>query len=196
VPPVATGAPDGVYIHPLALCESDDVGAGTRVWAFAHVMNGAHVGVDCNICGHAFIETGASVGDRVTVKNGVMIWDRVTVDDDVFLGPGVTFTNDLTPRAAVKKHGDELVPTYVRSGATIGANATIVCGVTVGAFAFVAAGAVVTSDVAPHRLVAGNPAVPLGWACTCGRRLPATLVCECGHAFESVVPGPTLRRTR
>ena len=196
MPPVATGAPDGVYVHPLALCESGDVGAGTRVWAFAHVMEGAHVGADCNICGHAFIESGAFVGDRVTVKNGVMIWDRVTVDDDVFLGPGVTFTNDLTPRAAVKKRGDELVATYVRAGATIGANATIVCGVTIGTFAFVAAGAVVTSDVAAHRLVAGNPAVPRGWACTCGRRLPETLVCECGEAFETVTPGSDLRRTR
>jgi UDP-3-O-[3-hydroxymyristoyl] glucosamine N-acyltransferase len=93
---------DPVFVHPRGLCESDDVGAGTRVWAFAHVMPGASVGRDCNICGHAFVETGARIGDRVTVKNAVLVWDGVEIGDDVFLGPGVIFTNDLRPRAHIK----------------------------------------------------------------------------------------------
>src|SRR5947209_20233007 len=116
-------------VHELALCESDDVGEGTRVWAFAHVMRGARIGRDCNICDHAFVESGVVLGDNVTVKNGVAIWEGVTAEDDVFIGPNAVFTNDLTPRAAVKHPTEEwLVRTTIRTGATIGANATIGCG--------------------------------------------------------------------
>jgi UDP-2-acetamido-3-amino-2,3-dideoxy-glucuronate N-acetyltransferase len=173
------------FVHPDGLCESDDVGPRTRVWAFAHILPGAVVGADCNICDHAFIETGARVGDRVTVKNAVLIWDRVTIDDDVFLGPNMVFTNDLMPRAGVKKGPGELLATHVRRGATIGANATIVCGVTVGEHAFVGAGAVVTRDVGPHALVVGNPARRIGWVCECGNRLDDTLECRgCGRAYR------------
>ncbi len=179
------GAPSpAVYVHPHGLCESDQVGAGTRVWAFAHVMAGAIVGAECNIGGGAFVESGARLGDRVTVKNGVLIWDRVTVEDDVFLGPAMIFTNDLSPRADIKRSGDALVATQVCAGATIGANATIVCGVTIGRRAFVAAGAVVIRDVAAHALVVGNPAYPIGWVCTCGVRLNAALKCACGLSFD------------
>ena len=96
---------DGVFVHPHGLCESDDVGHGTRVWAFAHVLAGARIGRDCNVCDGAFVENGASVGDRVTVKNQVMIFEGVHIADDVFLGPGVIFTNDLRPRAHIKRHG-------------------------------------------------------------------------------------------
>ena len=174
-------APVGVLVHPRGLCESADVGAGTRVWAFAHVMPGAHVGTDCNIGDHAFVETGAVVGNRVTVKNAVLIWDRVVIEDDVFLGPGVTFTNDLRPRRSRPRGHDELVSTVVGRGVTIGANATIVCGVRVGAHAFVGAGAVVTRDVPPHALALGNPARIRGWVCVCGGRLDAAGRCaECG----------------
>src|SRR5262245_28447342 len=162
---------DAPFIHERALVETDEIGGGTRVWAFAQVMSGARVGSDCNICGHAFIEHGAVVGDRVTVKNNVQVWDGVTIEDDVFLGPNATLTNDLTPRATIKKPREQLLKTVVRRGATIGANATIVCGVTVGEFAFVGAGAVVTKDVGPYSLVVGNPAKPIGWACECGGRL-------------------------
>jgi acetyltransferase-like isoleucine patch superfamily enzyme len=119
-----------VRVHPAGLCESSEVGPRTRIWAFAHVLPGAVVGADCNICDHAFVETGARVGDRVTVKNAVLIWDGVTIEDDVFIGPNVVFTNDLNPRAHVTKGRDRFVPTVVRRGATIGANATVVCGVT------------------------------------------------------------------
>lgn len=170
-----------VFVHPHGLCESDDVGAGTRVWAFAHVMDGATVGRDCNVCGHAFVEAGARIGNRVTVKNDVLVWDRVTVEDDVFLGPGVVFTNDLRPRAHIKRSGDALVPTLVREGATLGANATVVCGVTVGRHAFVAAGSVVTRDVPDFAFVAGSPARQHGWVCVCGERRPDAGPCVAGH---------------
>jgi acetyltransferase-like isoleucine patch superfamily enzyme len=176
-----------VYVHPKGLCESSTVGPGTRVWAFAHVMERAVVGADCNIGDHAFVEAGARLGDRVTVKNAVLVWDQVTVEDDVFLGPNAVFTNDLTPRAGRKKSPDEFLPTLVRRGATVGANATVICGTTIGAHAFVAAGAVVTRDVPAHALVAGNPAQRVGWVCTCGGRLDATLTCPCGRSYR--LPG-------
>ncbi len=138
-----------VFVHPQALCESEDVGSGTRVWAFAHVMVGAHVGAGCNLGDHVFVETGAWIGDRVTVKNQVLVWDRVTLEDEVFVGPGVVFTNDLRPRVRFRTPPKDFLPTRVRPGASIGANATIRCGVTVGANAFVAAGGVVIRDVHP-----------------------------------------------
>jgi len=179
----ATGLLPDVFVHPQGLCESTDVGAGTRVWAFAHVLEGARLGIDCNVCDGAFVEGGAVLGDRVTVKNQVMIFAGVTVADDVFLGPGVTFTNDFRPRAHLRKSASELDPTWVEEGATLGARVTVVCGVTVGANAFVGAGAVVTCNVAPHAFVVGNPARQIGWACRCGRRLDADLRCSCGQAY-------------
>lgn len=173
-----------VFVHPQAICESDAVGAGTRVWAFAHVLPGAVVGKGCNLGDHTFVEGGARIGDGVTVKNGVAVWDAVTLEDDVFVGPNVSFTNDLTPRARVKKPPEAFVPTLVRRGATLGANATIVCGTVIDSFAFVAAGAVVTRDVARHALVAGNPARPIGWVCECGTRLDRSLRCACGASYR------------
>ncbi|QNN52184.1 acyltransferase [Nocardioides mesophilus] len=177
--------PAAPYVHPRALCESTEVGARTRVWAFAHVMEGAVVGEDCNVCDHAFIESGARVGDRVTVKNGVLVWDGVRVEDDVFLGPAVVFTNDLRPRAHLKRSGDALTPTLVRRGATLGANVTVVCGVTIGRHAFVAAGSVVTRDVPDFAFVAGNPARQRGWVCRCGERLVDGTTCPAGHPAEA-----------
>lgn len=175
----------GVFVHPQALCESVDVGRGTRVWAFAHVMKGARVGRDCNIGDHAFVEEGAVVGDGVTIKNGVLIWDGVTVEDDVFLGPGVVFTNDLNPRAAFKKGREEFLATTVRTGATLGAGAVVVCGVAIGENALVGAGAVVLHDVPAHALVVGNPARQVGWACACGQGLEPVLTCaSCGRSYE------------
>lgn len=169
--------PEGVFVHPSGLCESNTVGAGTRIWAFAHVLRGAVVGRDCNICDHAFIEDGAVLGDRVTVKNAVLIWRGVTIGDDVFLGPGVTFTNDLVPRAAIKRPPADLLPTIVRRGATIGANSTIVCGITLDEDCFVAAGSVVTHTVAKNALVAGVPARQVGWVCACGAQVGENLRC-------------------
>jgi acetyltransferase-like isoleucine patch superfamily enzyme len=173
-----------VFVHPQGLCESDDVGARTRVWAWAHVLPGAVVGADCNICDHAFVEGGVRIGDRVTVKNAVLLFDGVTAEDDVFLGPNVVFTNDYLPRAHVKKGHDEFLATTVRTGASIGANATIVCGTTIGAHALVGAGSVVTRDVPAHALVAGNPARRMGWVCACGTRLGEDLACPaCGRRY-------------
>jgi UDP-2-acetamido-3-amino-2,3-dideoxy-glucuronate N-acetyltransferase len=187
----AQGLLPDVFVHPQGLCESTDVGAGTRVWAFAHVLEGARVGAGCNVCDGAYVEGGAVLGDRVTVKNQVMVFAGVTVADDVFLGPGVTFTNDFTPRAHLHKSAAELDPTWVEEGATLGARVTVVCGVTIGANAFVGAGAVVTRDVAPHAFVVGNPARQIGWACRCGRRLDADLRCSCGRAYALDADGLT-----
>ena len=182
--------PAGVRVHPLGLCESDDVGPGTRVWAWAHVMPGARVGADCNVCDHAFVEGGARLGDRVTVKNGVMVFAGVDVGDDVFLGPGVVFTNDLRPRAHVKRGGDALLPTVVEDGVTLGAGAVVVCGIRIGRHAFAAAGAVVTRDVPAHAFVAGNPARVRGWVCSCGERLDDDLTCAaCGRAHAATADG-------
>lgn len=145
-------------IHPLALCESSRIGAGTRVWAFAHILPGAEIGEDCNVCDHVFIENRVRVGQRVTVKCGVQLWDGLEVEDDVFIGPNATFTNDLLPPNRGRSGAFEPTPTFLRRACSIGANATILAGVEIGAQAVVAAGAVVTRDVPAGVLVAGNPA--------------------------------------
>jgi acetyltransferase-like isoleucine patch superfamily enzyme len=194
VDPSGTGG-DGVsdvYVHPKGMNESDQVGAGTRIWAFAHVMKGAVIGEHCNIGEGSFVETGAVLGNHVTVKNGVSVWDRVTTEDYVFLGPNAVLTNDPLPRSHpdYKGHPEKWLPILIREGATIGANATIVCGHTLGRWCFVGAGAVVTRDVPAHGLVVGNPAKLIGWVCRCGRRLPDALTCtECGRAFRKVDGG-------
>jgi acetyltransferase-like isoleucine patch superfamily enzyme len=175
-----------VFIHERALCEADDIGPRTRIWAFAHVMRGAVVGADCNIGDHVFIEAGARIGNRVIVKNGVTIWDKVTVEDDVFLGPNMVFTNDMNPRVAFKNPPERFMPTLVRRGASIGANATIVCGVTIGENAFIGAGSVVIRDVPAYALLAGNPARRIGWMCACAHKLPASLVCDCGRGYHLI----------
>ena len=191
----------GVRIHPRALVESAQVGLGTRVWAFAHVMKGAKIGRRCNIGEGAFVESGAVIGDDVTVKNGVAVWDRVTIEDDVFLGPACVLTNDLRPRGGrFKRPPTAFAPTLIRRGATIGANATIVCGHEVGEYAMVAAGAVVTTDVPPFALVAGVPARKIGHVCACGEPLPRGLRCRCGLryrrlGFGDLAPWP-VKRTR
>jgi acetyltransferase-like isoleucine patch superfamily enzyme len=159
----------GVSIHRAALVESRDIGAGTRVWAFAHINEGATVGRDCNICDHTFIEAGAHLGDRCTVKCGIYLWSGVTCEDDVFLGPNVVFTNDVFPRSGARP--ESFVPTRVAQGASIGANATIRAGIRVGRFAMIGLGAVVTRDVADFALVYGNPARQHGWVGRSGRPL-------------------------
>ena len=172
-----------VQVHPHALCESENVGAGTRIWAFAHVLAGASIGAGCNIGDHAFVEGGARLGDRVTVKNASLIWDGVTIEDDVFVGPRCTFTNDLRPRIGFPVPPGEYLPTRVCRGASLGANVTVVCGTTIGRYALVAAGAVVAADVAAHALVAGVPARQIGWVCVCAQSLGESLRCSCGRGF-------------
>jgi UDP-2-acetamido-3-amino-2,3-dideoxy-glucuronate N-acetyltransferase len=144
------------FSHPQAIVETSAVGDGTRIWAFAHLLPGARIGRDCNICDHVFIENEVVVGDRVTIKCGVQLWDGVRVEDDVFIGPNVTFTNDPFPRS--KQHLARHPETVIRAGASIGANATILPGITIGQGAMVGAGAVVTRTVPPYSVVVGNPA--------------------------------------
>jgi UDP-2-acetamido-3-amino-2,3-dideoxy-glucuronate N-acetyltransferase len=155
-----------VFVHPQGLCESEEVGAGTRVWAFAHVLPGARIGADCNICDGVFIEGKAIAGDRVTIKCGVQLWDGVELEDDVFVGPNATFTNDPMPRS--RQWPEEYPRTVVRAGASIGANATILPGLEIGQGAMVGAGAVVTRSVPPHAIVVGNPARIIGYTETPG----------------------------
>lgn len=148
-------------IHPQAICESPNIGENTRVWAFAHVLPGAVIGRDCNVCDGVFIENDVTVGDRVTIKCGVQLWDGVTLEDDVFVGPNVTFTNDPFPRS--KHPPAQFSRTTVERNASIGANATILPGIVIGRGAMVGAGAVVLKSVPSHAIVAGNPARIIGY---------------------------------
>ncbi len=179
---------DKFYQHPKALVESDSIGDGTRVWAFAHVMPGAKIGCDVNVGDHAFVESGAVIGDNVTIKNAVCIWEGVIIEDDVFVGPRVTFTNDRFPRSprmpgVEQRYAEKelwLSKTLVRQGASIGASATIAPGVELGVGCMVGAGATVTSDVKPFALVVGTPAKQIGDVCQCGQRLAGTYdSCDC-----------------
>ena len=149
------------FQHSSAIVETKDIGPRTRVWAFVHILPGASIGADCNICDHVFIENNVRMGDRVTIKCGVQLWDGVRLEDDVFIGPNVTFTNDNFPRS--KQYPSEFLETTIRSGASIGANSTILPGVTVGQKAMVGAGSVVTRNVPPHAIVIGNPAIIIGY---------------------------------
>jgi UDP-2-acetamido-3-amino-2,3-dideoxy-glucuronate N-acetyltransferase len=150
------------FVHPQGICESETVGDLTRIWAFAHVLPGARIGADCNICDHVLVENDVVVGDRVTVKSGVQLWDGVRLGDDVFVGPNVTFANDRFPRS--KQYPEEFLRTVVADGASLGAGAVILPGVRIGRNAMVGAGAVVTKDVPANAVVVGNPARITGYA--------------------------------
>lgn len=150
------------FVHPQGICESDTVGDLTRIWAFAHVLPGARIGMDCNVCDHVLVENDVVVGDRVTIKSGVQLWDGVRLGDDVFVGPNVTFANDRFPRS--KKYPEEFLQTVVADGASLGAGAVILPGVRIGRNAMVGAGAVVTKDVPANAVVVGNPARITGYA--------------------------------
>jgi acetyltransferase-like isoleucine patch superfamily enzyme len=181
---------EGFFKHPMALVETDQIGEKTNVWAYAHVMKGAVVGSHCNIGDHAFVESGAVVGDEVTIKNSVAVWAYVTVKNRVFLGPNCSLTNDNRPRS---KRDWTPVATTIEEGATIGANATIVCGCHVGRYAFVGAGAVVTRPVPDYAVVFGSPARVRGYVCECCQPLTgrgAALVCKtCGMRYTKTKKG-------
>jgi UDP-2-acetamido-3-amino-2,3-dideoxy-glucuronate N-acetyltransferase len=175
-------------IHSSAIVDPGAVlGAGTRVWHFAHVCGGARVGPGCSLGQNVFIGSDAVIGARVKIQNNVSVYDAVTIEDDVFCGPSMVFTNVYNPRAAVVRKG-EYRPTHIKRGATLGANCTIVCGVTVGQYAFVAAGAVVKQDVPDFALVAGVPARQIGWMSRHGERLDLPRrgmgAAECPHTGD------------
>ena len=159
------------YIHPTAIVEEGcEMGEGTKVWHFSHLMPGARLGKNCNIGQNVFIADGVSLGDNVKVQNNVSLYTGVICEDDVFLGPSAVFTNVVNPRSAVNRRG-QYAETRVGKGASVGANATIVCGHDLGAYCFIGAGAVVTKYVPPYALVAGNPARQMGWMSEYGHRL-------------------------
>jgi acetyltransferase-like isoleucine patch superfamily enzyme len=177
------------FVHETALVEDGArCGLGTKIWHHAHVRSGAVIGESCTLGKNVFVDAGVVIGDRVKIQNNVSVYQGVWLDDEVFVGPSAVFTNDRFPRAVSDDW--EVVGTRVCHGASIGANATVVCGVVIGSWAVIGAGSVVTHDVASHELVAGNPARRLGWACRCGRVLartaatiPATTCGACGFTF-------------
>ncbi|MEN1760779.1 acyltransferase [Anoxynatronum sibiricum] len=159
------------------------IGEGTKIWHFCHVMENAVIGNQCNIGQNVVILPGVKLGNNVKIQNNVSVYTGVECEDDVFLGPSMVFTNVINPRSHINRWG-EYQKTVVKKGASIGANATVVCGVTIGSYAFIGAGAVVTKDVPDYGLVYGNPAKLMGWVCQCGEKLKHTCICnECGSEF-------------
>lgn len=175
---------DEVYIHPSAIVESKNIGRNTRIWAFAHILEGAKIGRNVNIGDHCFIENDVTIGNNVVIKNGISIWDGVTIEDGAFLGPNAALTNELFPRSGFPKG---LEKTLIKKGATISANATILTGITLGEYCTIGAGSVVTKDIPDHALIYGNPARQMGWMCVCGLKLifnkNKKTTCSCGKKF-------------
>ena len=161
------------YVHPSAYVDEPcEIGPGTKIWHFCHVMSGAKIGQRCNLGQNVFVGAGVSIGNNVKIQNNVSLYTGVRLEDEVFCGPSCVFTNVINPRSQINRHS-EYQQTLVRQGATIGANATIVCGVTIGRYAFIGAGAVVRSDVPDYGLMLGVPAIRKGWMSRHGHRLPS-----------------------
>ncbi len=186
------------FVHASSYVDEGAViGSGTKIWHFCHIMPGAKIGERCNIGQNVFIAADVAIGNDVKIQNNISVYTGVTLEDEVFLGPSMVFTNVINPRSHVERK-DEYKATLVKRGATIGANATILCGVTLGQYAFVGAGSVVTRDVPAYALVYGNPARLKGWMCQCGNKLPfnsqtgqQTVACaHCGHTY--VMAGGTV----
>jgi len=175
---------NNVFIHPTAsVSESACIGDGTKVWINVQIREGAIIGEDCILSKDVYIDHAVNIGSRCKIQNSVSVYSGVTVEDDVFVGPNVAFTNDKVPRAFNAEW--KITPTLVELGASIGANATIVCGIVIGRYAMVAAGSVVTKRVPPHALVMGNPAKITGHVCSCGHRLNDIWLClSCGKKID------------
>lgn len=179
------------FVHESSYVDEDaEIGAGTKIWHFCHIMPQTRIGQNCNIGQNVFIASGVVIGNNVKIQNNVSLYTGVTIEDDAFLGPSMVFTNVLNPRSHVSRK-DEYKPTLVRRGASIGANATVVCGVSLGEYSFVGAGSVVARDVPDYALVYGNPARVRGWMCHCGVKLKLVpkngtegAICEnCGSSY-------------
>jgi UDP-2-acetamido-3-amino-2,3-dideoxy-glucuronate N-acetyltransferase len=177
--------------------EPCEIGDGTRIWHFSHVMRDARIGKNCNLGQNVVVSPRVTLGDNVKVQNNVSLYTGVILEDDVFCGPSMVFTNVINPRSHIVRR-DEYKTTVVKKGATLGANSTIVCGVTIGRYAFVGAGAVVTKDVPDFALVVGNPGRPVGWMCACGHRIDlpreadagVCRVCNTGYVRTGGVVSP------
>lgn len=169
--------PSQVFVHPTAIVDDDvEIGSGTKIWHFAHILSGSRIGANCVIGQNVMIGPKVRVGNGCKIQNNVAVYEGVTLQDDVFCGPSMVFTNVLLPRAHVSRKA-EFLPTLVKCGVSIGANATIVCGHTIGEYAMVGAGAVVTRDIPPHALVVGTPARRIGWVSRSGERLGEDMIC-------------------
>lgn len=188
--------PAGVFVHPMGVCESATIGEGTRIWAFSHVLPGARIGADCNVCDHVFVENDVVVGDRVTIKSGVQLWDGIRIGDDAFIGPNATFSNDKFPRS--KQYQTAVLQTHVGRGASVGAGAVVLPGLKIGARAMVGAGAVVTQDVPARAIVSGNPARIVGYvdALRSGTRTGRTSFSGDTASAATAIEGVTLHRLR
>jgi len=181
------------FVHESSYVDDGaQVGRGTKIWHFCHVMPGAIIGERCNLGQNVVVMPGTRIGNNVKIQNNVSLYTGVTLEDDVFCGPSMVFTNVVNPRSHVTRT-HEFQPTLVKQGATLGANSTIVCGHTIGRYAFVGAGAVVTRDIPDHALVIGNPARIAGWLCKCGNRLAAGAAMP--HEAACAACGVEYRRT-
>jgi UDP-2-acetamido-3-amino-2,3-dideoxy-glucuronate N-acetyltransferase len=169
--------------------ENVQIGDDTKIWHFCHIQSGAAIGKKCSFGQNVNVSNNVKIGNGVKVQNNVSIYEGVEIEDYVFCGPSMVFTNDLTPRAKYPKGRTGYKRTILHTGATVGANATIVCGHELGEWCMVAAGAVVTDDVKPYSLVAGVPAKHIGWVCECGNRLEDTLMCKCGRKYKNIFGG-------
>jgi UDP-2-acetamido-3-amino-2,3-dideoxy-glucuronate N-acetyltransferase len=183
------------FLHPTSIRDEEVIiGAGTKIWHFSHVLSGSKIGKNCNIGQNVVIGPDVNIGNGCKIQNNVSVYKGVTLEDEVFCGPSMVFTNITNPRAEIRKM-DQVRPTLVEKGATIGANATIVCGVTLGRYCFIGAGAVVIEDVPDYALVVGNPAKQNGWVCECGERLTEGLQCRvCGKIYERAKNGINEKR--
>lgn len=179
------------FVHPTSVVDDNvQIGEGTRIWHFCHIQSGASIGTHSSLGQNVNVSNNVRIGSGCKIQNNVSLYEGVELEDDVFCGPSCVFTNDLTPRAKYPKGRAGYLRTLIRRGATIGANATVVCGHTIGRWAMIAAGAVVTSDVPDHALMMGIPARICGWACECGAILPEELVCaKCGRKYRKVPEG-------
>src|SRR5664280_1790858 len=185
-----TEAYPGVFIHPTAIVDDKvKIGKDTKIWHFSHVLDGSKIGENCNIGQNVVIGPDAVIGNKCKIQNNVSVYKGVTLEDGVFCGPSMVFTNIYNPRAEIGKM-DQVRPTLIKKGATLGANCTIVCGHTIGSYAFIGAGAVVTKDVCDHALMVGNPARQIGWACLCGEKLTDNLQCpSCKKQYKKMDDG-------